>query len=133
MLNSKNRFKNYKRHGYKSEYKVRLDNFRRECQDAVEIAKVNYLTNMGNKLNNPNTSRKSYCIIIYKVMDKCKTFEKINFNNLFEHLTTHYLISKTNLDFDLRIDLANNIQHASDSTKSLEVCAIFLDKAFDKV
>ena len=33
MLNRKNRlFKNYKRHGYKLEDKVRLDNFRNECQ-----------------------------------------------------------------------------------------------------
>ena len=44
MLNRKNRpFKNYKRHGYKLEGKVRLDNFRKECQEAVEVAKLNYL------------------------------------------------------------------------------------------
>ena len=43
MLNRKNRlFKNYKRHGYKPEDNVRLDNFRRECQEAVEVAKLNY-------------------------------------------------------------------------------------------
>ena len=41
MLNRKNRFfKNYKRHGYKLEDKVRLDNFRKECQEAVEKAKL---------------------------------------------------------------------------------------------
>ena len=44
----------------KAEDKVRLGNFRKECQEAVEIAKLNYLTNMGDKLSNPNTSRKSY-------------------------------------------------------------------------
>ena len=50
MLNRKNRlFKNYNRHGYKPEDKVRLDNFRKECQEAVEIAKLTYLTKMGNK------------------------------------------------------------------------------------
>ena len=65
-------FKNYKRHGYKPEDKIRLDNFRKECQDAVEIAKLTYLTNMGNRLNNPNTSQKSYWKIINKVMNKCK-------------------------------------------------------------
>ena len=41
MLNKKNRFlKNYKRHGYKLEDKVRLDNFRKECQEAAETAKL---------------------------------------------------------------------------------------------
>ena len=59
-----------KRHGYKPEDKVRLDNFRKECQEAVEVAKLNYLTNMGDKLNNSNTSRKSYWKIINKVMNK---------------------------------------------------------------
>ena len=73
MLNRKNRFfKNYKRHGYKLEDKVRLDNFRKECQEAVENATLTYLTNMGKNLNNPNTSQKSYWKIINKVMNKCK-------------------------------------------------------------
>ena len=40
MLNRKNRlYKSYKRHGYNDEDKVRLDNFRIECQQAVENAK----------------------------------------------------------------------------------------------
>ena len=54
MLNRKNRFfKNYKRHVYKLDDKARLEIFRMECQEAVEIAKLSYLTNMGKKLNNP--------------------------------------------------------------------------------
>ena len=74
MLNRKNRFfKNYKRHGYKLEEKSRLDNFRKECREALETDKLTYLTNMGEKLNNPNTSQKSYWKIINKVMNKCKT------------------------------------------------------------
>ena len=73
MLNRKNRFfKNYKRCGYKLDGKVRLDNFRQACQEAVETAKLTYLTNMGKELNNPNTSQKSYWKIISKVMNKCK-------------------------------------------------------------
>ena len=73
MLNRKNRFlKNYKIHGYKLEDKFRLDNFRKECQEAVENAKLTYLANMGKKLNNPNASQKSYWKIIIKVMNKCK-------------------------------------------------------------
>ena len=46
MLNRKNRFfKTYKRHGYKLEDKVKLDNFRKECQEAVENAKLTFLEN----------------------------------------------------------------------------------------
>ena len=61
MLNRKNRlFNNYQRHGYKDEDKVRLDAFRIECQQAVETAKLSYLTNLGNKVNRPGTSQKSY-------------------------------------------------------------------------
>ena len=73
MINRKNKlFKNYKRHGYKLEDRVRLDNFRKECQEAAKTAKLTYLTNMGKKLNNPNTSQKSYWKIINKVMNKSK-------------------------------------------------------------
>ena len=44
LLNKKNRlFKNYKRHGFKAEDKVRLDAFH------VETAKSSYLTSLGNK------------------------------------------------------------------------------------
>ena len=61
MLNRKNRlYKSYKRHGYKEEDKDRLDTFRTECHQAVEDAKLSYLTNLGNKVNYPSTSRKLY-------------------------------------------------------------------------
>ena len=86
MLKRKNRlFKNYKRHGYTPVDKVRLDNFRKECQEAVENVKLNYLTNMGNELNNPNTNRKAYWKIINKVMNKCKApkIPPLLVNNLF--------------------------------------------------
>ena len=73
MLNRKNRlFKNYKKHRYKEEDKVRLEVFRIECQKAVESAKLTYLKNMSNKVNNPDTSQKSYCKIINRVMNKCR-------------------------------------------------------------
>ena len=73
MLNRKNRFfKNYKRYGYKLKDKVRLDNFLKECQKAVENGKLTYLASMEKKLNNPNTSQKSYWKIINKVLNKCK-------------------------------------------------------------
>ena len=40
---------------------------------------------MGNRLNNPNTSQKSYWKIINKVMNKCKALRipPIRINNLF--------------------------------------------------
>ena len=73
MLNRKNRlFKNYKKHRYKVEDKVKFEVFRKECQKAVESAKFSYLTNMGNKLNDPGTSTKSYWKIINRVMNKCR-------------------------------------------------------------
>ena len=73
MLKRKNiLFKNYKRHGYKEEDKFRLDNFRIECQQAVETAKLSYLSNLGNKANDPGTTQKSYWKIINRVMNKCR-------------------------------------------------------------
>ena len=73
MLNRKNRlFKNYKRHRYKEQDKVRLDVFRIECQEAIATAKLSYLTSMGNKVNDPGTSQKTYWKIINRVMNKCR-------------------------------------------------------------
>ena len=86
MLNKKNKFyKNCKRHGYKAEDNVRLDAFRIECQQAVEMAKLSYLANFGDKLNNPNTSQKSYWKIINRVMNKCRApkIPPLLVNNLF--------------------------------------------------
>ena len=58
LLNKKNRlFKNYKKHGYKMEDKNWLDTFRTECHLAVENAKLTYLENLGNKVNDPSISQ----------------------------------------------------------------------------
>ena len=72
-----------------------------------------------------------------------KICENIIFNNnLYKHLTTHHLITKKQSAFrpgdsttNQLIDLVDAIHQAFDSTKSLEVRAVFLDisKAFDKV
>ena len=86
MLNRKNRlFNNYKKHGYKEEDKVRLNNFRIECHQAVETAKLSYLTNLGNKANDPNTTQKSYWKIIHRVMNKCRApkIPPLLVNNVF--------------------------------------------------
>ena len=72
-----------------------------------------------------------------------KIFEKIIFNNLYEHLTTHHLITKN--QSGLRpgdsttnhqvLDLVDEIHQACDSKKPLEARSVFLDisKAFDKM
>ena len=71
MLNMKNRLlKNYKKHRYKD--KVRIDAFRIECQKAFATAKLTYLKNLGNKVNDPSTSQKSYWKIINRVMKNCR-------------------------------------------------------------
>ena len=86
MLNRKNRlYKSYKRNGYKEEDKLRLNAFRVECQQAVEMAKLTYLKNLGNKANDPHTSQKVYWKIIQKVMNKCRApkIPPLLVNNVF--------------------------------------------------
>ena len=86
LLNRKNRFfKNYKKHGYKADDKIKLESFRKECKEAVEKAKTDYLTNLGNKLNDPATSQKSYWKIINRVMNKCRApiIPPLLLNNVF--------------------------------------------------
>ena len=76
MVKRKNRlFKNYKKHRYKEEDNVRLETFRIECQLAVGTAKLCYLTNLENRVNDPSTSQKSYWKIINGVMNKCRTLK----------------------------------------------------------
>ena len=60
LLKKKNRlYKNYKRHGYKEDDKVRLEVFRGECNEAIESAKLLYLNNLGKRLNDPDTTPKT--------------------------------------------------------------------------
>ena len=73
LLKKKNRlYKSYKRGGYKSEDKVRLEAFRMEFQEAVEAAKRDCMLNLGNKLDDRNTSPKAYWKIINRVMNNCR-------------------------------------------------------------
>ena len=86
MLNRKNRlFKNYKKHHYNDDDKVGLDAFRTECHEAVETAKLTYLNNIGNKVNDPSTSQKVYWKIINRVMNKCRApkIPPLLVNNMF--------------------------------------------------
>ena len=65
--------------------KLKLNTFRKECQEAVESAKIAYLKNLGDKLNGPNTSLKSYWKIINRVMNKCRApkIPPLLINNLY--------------------------------------------------
>ena len=73
MLNKQNRlYKNFKRHGYKPEDKIRVDNFNAECMIAINESKKTYLENIGNKLADPITSQKTYWKFLNKILNKCK-------------------------------------------------------------
>ena len=73
LLNKQKRlYKNFKRHGYKPEDKIRVDDFNADCMIAINKAKETYLANIGNQLADPNTSQKTYWKILNKVMNKCK-------------------------------------------------------------
>ena len=73
LLRKKNRlYKNYKKHGYREEDKIRLDIFRNECKLKVNESRANYLQKLGMEANNPDTSKKTYWKILNKVLNKCK-------------------------------------------------------------
>ena len=78
-------YRNYKRHGFRSEDKIRLDDLRKECQDAIESAKLMYLKNLGNRLNEPDTTPKNYWKIIHRVMNKSRA-PKIPLFSVMENL-----------------------------------------------
>ena len=60
VLNKQHRlFNNYKEHGFQPVDKNRIDVFRNECGLAIQKAKDNYLTSLGSKLIDPNTSQQS--------------------------------------------------------------------------
>ena len=73
MLKKKTRlYHNYEKHGYKDEDKVRLDNFRDECKEAIDSAKILYLNNLSSRLNCSDTTPKNYWKIIHRVMNKSR-------------------------------------------------------------
>ena len=74
MLNKQTRlFKHFKKHGYKSEDKKRLDSYRDECKKSIDNSKESYLKLLGLDLADPKTSTKAYWKIMNKVMNKCKS------------------------------------------------------------
>ena len=73
ILNRKNRlYNNYKRHGYQIIDKVRLEKFRKQCQELIELHKSRYIQKLGKRLADPTTSQKCYWKAFNKVINKCK-------------------------------------------------------------
>ena len=73
LLKKKNRlYASFKRNGYRENDRVNLEAFRFECKEAVDLAKKNHISNLGNKLNDPTTPSKSYWKIIHKVMNRAR-------------------------------------------------------------
>ena len=74
LIKKKNRFyASYKKNGYSDDDRVRLESFRSECKKAVDAAKHDYVTKLGNKLNNPTSNSKSYWKIVNRVMNKSRS------------------------------------------------------------
>ena len=73
MIRKKNRlYKAYKTHGYQIDDKIRLDNFRLECQNAIDAAKQSYMASLGNKLHSSHSKGKIYWKILKKAMNKSR-------------------------------------------------------------
>ena len=74
LIKKPNRFyKNYKRNGCKPEDQVAVDNFRIECFNIINIAKQNYLSNLGNQVNDQATGPKAYWKILNTLLNKSNT------------------------------------------------------------
>ena len=58
--------------GLKADDKVRVDNIRDECFQAITTSKNNYLKSLGNKLIDKATGPKTYWNIINSLVNKCK-------------------------------------------------------------
>ena len=50
-----------------------VDNFRTECFNIINIAKQNYLSNLGNHLNDPATRPEAYWKVLNKFLNKSNT------------------------------------------------------------
>ena len=84
MLNKQTRlFNNFKKHGYKSEDKKRLDSYRDECKKSIDNSKESYLKQLGLNLADPKTSTKANWNIMNKVMNKSPRIPPILSHNNF--------------------------------------------------
>ena len=73
MLKKQNRiYKRYKNNGFKEADKVPLDLYRKECAEAIEKSKQNYLFKLCCKLADNCTGQKAYWKIVNNLLNKCK-------------------------------------------------------------
>ena len=73
MLTKQNRiYKKYKKNGFRKVDRVPLDLCRKECNEAIEKSKENYLKRLDDKLTH-NTGQKAYWKIVNNLLNKCKT------------------------------------------------------------
>ena len=73
MLNKQSRhLKKFKKHGYKTDDKYRLDSYREECKKAIYNSREMYLKQVGINLADPKNSKKAYWKIMNRVRNKCK-------------------------------------------------------------
>ena len=72
MIKKQNRqYKNFTKNGCKPEDKCLVDKFRNDCFEAINKAKVKYLSEMGTKLNDSRAAPKTYWKILNKLLNKC--------------------------------------------------------------
>ena len=65
-------YKRYVKHGRNALDYQHLCNFSRRCKDAIDNAKQNYYTKLGNDLNNPDIGSKKYWSILNRFLNKRK-------------------------------------------------------------
>ena len=73
MLRKQNRiYRKYKNNGFREIDKEILDLSRKECAEAIEKSKHNYLLQLGEKLAETQTGQKTYWKIVNNLLNKCK-------------------------------------------------------------
>ena len=73
MRKQKKIYRNYKINGFKDDDKIKLDNIKDECFQAILTSKENYLKSLGLKLIAKATGQKTYWKILNGLLNKCKT------------------------------------------------------------
>ena len=72
MRKQKKIYRNYKINGFKDDDKLKLDNIKDECFQAINTSKENYLKSLGLKLIDKTTGQKTYWKILNGFLNKCK-------------------------------------------------------------
>ena len=73
MITKQNKqYKKFVKNGCLPETKVKVDKFRNDCFEAINLAKSTYLDKMGTKLLDSKSSPKAYWQILNKLINKCR-------------------------------------------------------------